>query len=365
MTDKKTAQSTALVTVDDFEKRYPDENFNRLLPSTTIVENVQKFSKLTIEIVKIDPNPRNQEVFSLGKTKIGSEFVDKLAFTKTGLDKLSFAMGIEWESEKSGRTDDRSNRDYFEYMAVGNIIKSDGTKIEISATKAVHVQDAVDETHNKMTNDFTDGKLFKWQNKKQVKITDQDEFDTLVKRKCQDREIEVRKHGLALAESGAKNRLVRSLNLKPHYSAEELKNPFVVPRIDMNVEEVAADPVARAQIGENAGNAVRQVFGEPSTSMPHVQDASFEEIREDDDGRPSRREIFENDVRGMTTNERHGQMLTMIQEQDIKKPDSDEPMKISLSAWEKRSDEDQVANLLWAFDLKQPETVEDDDLPIG
>lgn len=376
MTDKQKPITTALQTVAQFEEAFPDGKFNRLLPST-LVESVQKFSKLTIELVKIDPDPKNQEVFSLGSYKDDAgNWQKKLAFTKTALDKIAFTMGMQWVSEKCRRVDPRDNRDYFEFQVVAMVTKPDGQKLELSATKGVHVQDAVEETRNKLSEQLEDGKLYKYVNSKAIKLLPGDDADRFIERKCKAREIHVRAHGLALAESGARNRLVRAMNIKPHYTEAELGLPFVVPRIDINVEEVHADPAQRIKTLDQATISASTIFGpEPEVNnldIPeeNIVDGDFEAVDPGEEaGYPTAREEFETTSREQTSSERHGRMLTMIKEQDIRSPKNpEEQMRISFATWDKRSDDDQIKNLLWAYDLRYEESEDKeetyDDLPV-
>ena len=368
----ETKQTTALQTVAQFEQAFPDGKFNRLLPSIILVETVQKFSKLTIELVKIDPNPRNQEVFSLGKFEDDNGWHEKLAFTKTALDKIAYTMGLHWISEECGRVDDRSNRDYFEYFVAAYVTKSDGTRQKLTATKSIHVQNAVDETENKMRDLLADGKLYRGFGQNRKKLTPGPEADTYIARKMRAREIHVRTHGLALAESGARNRLIRGMNIKGWYTAEELALPFVVPRIDINVEEVHADPKQRAITLGQAAKSVSKIFGTEQPTDDQVNamekdktlDADFETVvPEDTTPQISKRDVFIDNIKSMDSSQKHGQMLSMIDEQDIKKRDTDQPMQISFKAWDGHSNEEQTKYLLWAFDLKPTEEEPVNDLP--
>jgi len=370
-------KSTALMTVKDLEAKYPDNQFNRLFPSTQLVENVQRFQRLNIEIVKIDPDPKAQEVFSLGKTKVGNNWVKKLSFTKTALDKIAFTMGIVWIPEKCIRVDDRSNRDYFEFRATALVTKADGQKVELSNTKAIDVLAYVEETHQKLRNELEDGKLrngfgnnapmFKPEDPAALKV---------IERRTRDREIELRKHGLSLAESGAKNRLIRTLNVKPWYTEEELALPFVVPRIDRDVEEMVADPATRAEIIDNGSNAMKKVFGNednapPKQSTPEdsVEEAEFTPVEETTEAAGSegvineadQRNIFLEEVKSMQTDERIKAMDRMIKGKALAHPTTKKPLDANQLA--NKPSENQIENLMWAYDQPTPEALVDDGFP--
>lgn len=365
----KTEQQAALVSVDAFDEKYPIDQFNPLLPSKTIVESVQRYSKLTVEIVKINSDVKAQEVYSLGKVNVNGDWVDKLSLTKTALDKLRYAMSIEAVPEKSGRQDDRSDRDYFEYVAVGRITKPDGSKVEFTATKVIDVRVFVEEIFEKLTEQHEAGNLGEWKGtgtqRKLVKYTDE-EARKHIEQKCRTREIELRKHGLALAETGAQNRLVRQItNLKPWYTKEELERPFVVARIDRNVEDLAANPKTRAEVMRQGSHAADLTFPGSASggAMPEIQDAVFTDLElgaasESDEAKITPAELrkeFEEQCQEMDITHRFRQMESLIELRQIKAEGTDELLTIEFANWEKRNDIEQVKNLMWAFDQPKPD----------
>jgi len=372
MTTETPSISTALVSVSDFDTKYPIDKYNPLLPSKTMVESVQRFSKLTVETVVINSDPDAQEVFTLGRTEvtIGGKktWVDKLSPTKTALDKLWFAMGIDSVPEKSGRKDDRSDRDYFEYLIVGRVTKPDGSKMEVSGTKSIDVRAYVEEMFENLTQQHEAKNLGTWSGpktkRKLTPFTDA-EAKVHIERKCRAREIEMRKHGLQLAETGAKNRLVRQItNLKPWYTKAELEKPFVVARIDRNVEELAADPKTRAEViaaGSHATGMTYPAGDNPPSGMPGVINADFDDSPEsnnDDITQPNAddlRKEFELQCKEMDITARFRQMEHLIESRQLKAKGTDEVLIIEVANWEKRSGEDQVKNLMWAYDQPKPD----------
>lgn len=373
-------KSTALVSVSDFDQKYPEGEFNQLMPSKTMVESVQLYSRLSVEIVQISTDPLAQEVYSLGKTRIQingqDEWVEKFSPTKTALDKLWFAMGVESVPEKSGRTDNRADRDYFEYVVVGRVTKPDGSKIEVSATKVIDIRAYIEEMFENLTQTHDRGNLGEWRGPKGKKTFHKfsdTEAHKHIEQKCRAREIEMRKHGLQLAETGAKNRLVRSItNLKPWYTEEELQKPFVVARIDRNVEELASNPKTRAEMIRAGSHASDMAYPEPPVSiakMPTPTDADFTDIEpeqgnepaeQEREGKPSDdpefvRNEFEAQCQEMDPATRFRTMEDLIKKRQIKAEGSDVLLSIEYGNWEKRDDADQVKNLMWAFDHPQPD----------
>jgi len=71
-----------------------------------------------------------------------------------------------------------------------------------------------------------------------------------------------RKFKVSLAESGAKNRAVRSMGLKAHYTMRELQKPFIVPRVQFDPSRIMDDPGMKQTLIENAMTSARQLYGE-------------------------------------------------------------------------------------------------------
>ncbi len=354
MTDQ-TANQTALVTVESFEKQYPRDKFNLLVPSIQIINNVQKFQKIAVEVVNVSANPKDGDVFKVGK-KDGK---DQFSLMKTPLRRISNAVGISWIPNECHRVDNRSDRDYFEYAVAGWITKPDGSKMNISGVKAIDVQTYVSERRMKLQHDFEDKKLKKWYDGPVIK--DKEEARIIIERECQKTEIERRKHGLALAESGAKNRAIRDIgNLKGAYTAEELAKPFIILRVDRDVEEIGNDLDASKEVRQTADEAADDLYDgkpKPAGDDPHIQDADFEMSETD------KRKEYESVAISSTTDERYKMMLDLIETKDMRsQSDPTQLFAVSFKNWEVREPDNQVKVLLWAYD--HPTPVQDDEIPV-
>lgn len=162
--------------------------FNLVTPST-IVQSLPEGCEVAVSMITINPDTNAGEVF---KTDSG-----KLALTGMSLAKVSAAAGISWDPAQCHRVDDRSDPRYVEYQAVGGWRLFDGTFVTESAHRAVDLRDGSDEIEK-----MTDKQL-----------------------------AQQRKFILPLAETKAKNRVIRRLGIKSGYTAEELKTPFAVARL--------------------------------------------------------------------------------------------------------------------------------------
>ncbi len=205
---------------------------NLLMPSIHIA-GLSEFHAPVIETVQASITPDDGDVYEDTVTK-------KLRPTKQLLMKLSFCAGIIWSPTETKRTDNRSDRNYISFQAVGGIKKADGTPVFFKAEYDMDFEVIEYELRA-----LYEGKT-KWLKKKEnghereYTATEKKEYvDYCVTRDL----IQKRKHGVKLCEAGAMNRVVREiLGLKQGYTKEELSKPFVMARIvfrpDYNDKEV-------------------------------------------------------------------------------------------------------------------------------
>lgn len=163
-------------------------SFHLITPST-VVQSIPEGCEVAISTIQIDPNPDNGEVY---KQKKG-----KLALTGTSLAKVSAAAGVSWDPRQCRRIDDRSDPRYVEYTAVGGWRLFDGVFIVEQGTRAADLRDGSDE----------------------------------ISEMSAEQVAQQRRFILPLAESKAKNRVIRRLGVKSGYTTEELARPFAVARL--------------------------------------------------------------------------------------------------------------------------------------
>jgi hypothetical protein len=132
----------------------------------------------------------------------------KLAFTKTALDRFSTAAGVSWDWSASGRVDDGKDPYYCEFRAVGNYITLDGQRRSVAMTKRIDLREGG---------------------------ADFEEITRIAARNSKDPMAQIsgaRQHILSMAESKAKNRVVREVcGLKSSYDKEAIKKPFVLTKL--------------------------------------------------------------------------------------------------------------------------------------
>ncbi|MCK4821717.1 hypothetical protein KA005_38480, partial [bacterium] len=173
----------------------------------------------------------------------------KLRITAQGLRKLSVCAGIIWHPTGCRRTDNRSDRDYVSYQAVGGIKKADGAMVfwkgEYDLDFEV-IKEELDDLHRNKCKNWN-----KSDDEKRAYIESSVRRDMIFRRK----------HKIKLAETGAANRVIRAiLGLKSSYTKTELSNPFIMLRIVFQPDY--SDPEVKRQMTAAAIQAMTGVYGE-------------------------------------------------------------------------------------------------------
>ena len=240
---------------------YRSKGANLLLP-TTNVEYLSEFHAPVIDKCFLSANPDEGDVYPAKYTDDCNEF----RVAAQGLRKISMTAGIVWHPLHCKRLDDRKDRNYVAYQAMGGIKKSDGSVIwwkgEYDLDFEVLEEELYEQYRQKCKN---------WNKPEDVK---QGFVESSVRRDM----IFKRKHKLKLAETGSMNRVVRSiLALKNHYTKAELQNPFVAVRIVMQPDYSNKD--VRAAFQRAAIESTTNIYGdaepkriEHAVDLPPVDD---------------------------------------------------------------------------------------------
>jgi hypothetical protein len=242
-------------------EKFREEGAHLLLPSTFIPET-PKYHTVAVDQVVLSPDTKEGDVYPQQQKK--------LALTRQGLMKLANAAGIIWDPNRSRRLDDRTDKDYVVYQAVGGYKKLDGTPLFMKAEYDLDfevIRDEIEEGYEiKRQKWKADASWFK-------KMT-ADQQDAYIK-KCIRRDVlQKRKHKIKLAETGAMTRVIRGLlNLKATYTVPELKKPFIVVRLVFQPDY--DDPEVKSRMAAAAVGAVAGVFG-PGATQPALPPASQE-----------------------------------------------------------------------------------------
>lgn len=198
------------------------------------------YYKPIIEKVQLSVNPEDRDVYPANK---------KLRITHQGLGKLERCAGVEWDPINTCRTDDRRDKLYVSFRAVGGVRKADG--------KLYYLKSEYDLDLEIIEEEIREGHLRKRKDKYNKNKSDA-EFQEYVDF-CTRRDfMQKRKHKLKLAESGAKDRIVRSLlGLKSEYTAQELNHPFIMVRFVLDHHQ----PEVKKVFLQAATNAINGIYG--------------------------------------------------------------------------------------------------------
>ena len=230
---EKKEEVTPTGPVEKALQRYQPQKYNVLTPIISI-DRLPEMSRLSVRVVQADTND------SAGDCYHSPLFMGKneRAPTKVLLDKIAAAAGISWV--QSRRVDDGSDPHYCMWEAIAELVDFDGTKRRVIRSKSVDLRDGA-EAVKKMPSKML---------------------------------AQQRGQIVELAESKTCNRVIRSaLSMKQKFTLEELKRPFVIPRLvpDMDMD----DPTVKAAVVAQRLGVERQLFGPPA---PPVIDAEVEVI---------------------------------------------------------------------------------------
>ena len=258
------------------------EGANLLMPSTHIA-GLSEFHSPVVEKVLLSSNKDDGDVYPHS----GEEDGDKAKFrlTKQALMKLSVCAGIIWSPTETKRTDNRADRNYVSFAAVGGIKKADGQPVFFKAEYDLDfevIEEQLRESYEQKAKKY----------KKDATAKEKSEYvDFCVKRDL----LQKRQHKLKLAESGAMNRVVREiLGLKNAYTKAELAKPFVMVRIvfrpDYNDKEVKKQLIA-AHIQSMTGIYGKQVMDAAVQESDPIDITPIHETEPEEEQAPGNNEV--------------------------------------------------------------------------
>lgn len=196
-----------------------------LLSPTINPEYVPEFHEVAVRLVVVDPRDEGGEVYKLPGAQ-----ADERALSKVALDRIAAAAGISWDPIRSGRIDDASDPHYCHFQAVGYVRDLDGSRRTLIGSKEIDLREG-----NPALKAWTPQRL-----------------------------NEARLHLLSMAESKAKNRVVRSLGLKQKYRVAELaEKPFAVLSLVLTgaSEDPQLERIAKEKLLDAALSTSRELYG--------------------------------------------------------------------------------------------------------
>lgn len=234
---------------------YEKQRYNVLAPRE--IGELPAFHMPHMSIIQVNPDKDAGETYPLPGGKLG--------LSKVVLDRIAQAGSITWipDACKSGW---RSPRKYH-YLAVGVVKGLDAVRRTIIGEKEIDLDVIEEELRASVPRrERCPGK--------------EPERSRWIETTVRDEMISFKKHIAARTESGAKNRAIRSAyGLKSSYTPEEIKHPFVIPRVvpffDMR------DPEVKKMVLGDALGIIPELYGKGPelplpTALPPVQDEEEE-----------------------------------------------------------------------------------------
>ncbi len=220
-----------------------------LAPMT--LQTIPPMHRPVVVSVTIDPDPLHKEVYP---QRGGGLSLSAIAFKKLG-----DAIGIQWVPEECGRTDDGKDPDYVCYRMTGLVKALDGTWRKILGDKEIRMSviteeltDSYREKAQKYLDDPKDGPAFRKQ------FPTEADVERWLAEKVRQDALQMRKHMLARAQSGALARATKSLGIRETYTAQELAKPFVFPKLVFSPDP--NHPQDRAFLLAQGAGAINQLY---------------------------------------------------------------------------------------------------------
>lgn len=231
-----------------------------LLAAATL-QTIPAMHRPVVTSVNIDPDPKNKEVYP---QRGGGLSLSAIAFKK-----IADAMGIQWVPEECGRRDDGRDPDYVCYRMSGLVKALDGTWRKIIGDKEIRMSvireeltDSYRDKAQKYLDDPKDGPDFR------KYYPDEAAVEQWVSEKVRQDALQMRKHMLSRAQSGALARATKSIGIRETYTAQELNEPFVFPKLVFTPDPT--NPQDRAFLLAQGAGAMNQLYrpAEPATVSP-------------------------------------------------------------------------------------------------
>lgn len=218
-----------------------------VLGSLTL-QTVPAMHRPVVVVVHIDPDPNKKEVYP---QKGGG-----LSLSAIGWKKIGDALDVQLVESQCGRRDDGSDPERVEYRMVGRIKALDGTWHTIMGDKEIRMQNVIEELTDskrekaqKYLDDPKDGPAFK---------RAYPDPEVWIREQVRQEALQIRKHLLARAQTGAFARMIKMKGIRETYTAQELQRPFVFPKLVAEFDQ--NNPEDRAFLRAQAAGAIDQLY---------------------------------------------------------------------------------------------------------
>lgn len=240
-----------------------------LLSPVVSLDHIPEFWSCAVRYVRVDSREAAGEVYVQEWQGSGQSRAPKtVSLTKVSLDKIAAAAGISWHPTLSARLDDASDPHYCHFRAVGYHTGLDGrTRLLPPGEKETDLRDGNPSIYT------DDPKRMAHEYDRQAgRYTNRVLNAGFLKGWSQDRLDQARTHILAMTQSKAMNRVIRSLGVKHKYTPTELEaKPFAVVTLVYTgrSEDPELQRLAKLKMLERADSAADALFG-PAPRAPRA-----------------------------------------------------------------------------------------------
>lgn len=223
------------------------------------LQTIPPFFRPVVVAVQLDANPDHKEVYP----QRGGGF----SVSSLGWKKIGDAIGIKWIPEQCGRTDDGRNARKVCYRMVGKVRGMDGLEREVMGDKEIDLDVIEEETRDgyrqkaeDYLNDPVEGPKFR------AHFPTAADVGAWITEKTRVEVLQMKKHMLARAQSGAIARATKNIGIRETYTAAELAKPFVFPKLVFSPD--VNNPHDRQFLLEQATGATHRLYGGPVPTIP-------------------------------------------------------------------------------------------------
>lgn len=235
--------------------RFDRQRYNLAAP-VTVLDRVPPMHRISVRVVEINPATDTYQIPGPG---------NKVGLSKTALDRIAAAAGIQWIPDRCGRIDDRRDPYFVTYRAVGILQDFDGRTRVISAEKTLDLRGKKGDPEEKLGADTIE----------LIRIAERAGEKYGKARDPWGQIAQVRQQIHSLAESKAKNRAIRSaLGVPVAMPATEAAKPFVVPALVPDLDPT--DPQVKAALLAQITGASAALYGAPALPSPTLAPAPAE-----------------------------------------------------------------------------------------
>ena len=242
---------------------YQNDRFNVLAPVVSVEEGhaTSPYLVASVSVVTLNPDNASGDVYH--DFRYANEREGKFALTALALDKLAMAAGIKWipdlckvmERERGG-----DGHVYLRFQAGAGVRQPNGEWHVEVASKEIDTADIAEQLTDADRRAAARATPPDW-----VKKSGKRPLEEVIEERVRQQIMQIREHVLSLAETKAKNRVIRRILAIPQVlTKQHLARPFAVPRLVYRPD--LTDPMALERVQIEGSRAAEQLYGSPLSS---------------------------------------------------------------------------------------------------